>query len=93
MNFILFFCKQNKNKIKCHTPQIICFSHYKKHKDLENYYQKQLLLFHSFINFEDSQLDGHPTWHFAYMTHEKFIIQTISNFIYLFRNLNKNLNK
>jgi hypothetical protein len=48
----------------------------------------------SFIIYsKDSQVDGHPTWHSTYMTHEKSIIQTISKFIYQFPNLNKNLNK
>jgi hypothetical protein len=93
MNLLHIILLQTKKKKKHHTLQIICFVHYNKHNDPKNYYQKQLLIFHPFIDSKDSQLDGHPTWHYAYMTHEKSIIQTRSKFTYQFPNLNKNLNK
>jgi hypothetical protein len=67
---------------------IICYVHYNEHRDPENYYREQLLLFILFFDNEHTFKGDHSTWTVAYNMHEIQIILLIKTFIYNFDNNN-----
>ncbi len=79
------YCNSNNHDFKKkHIALIIRYVNYNKHRDLENYYQEQLLLFHPFITLEESQFGNHESWHDAYNTYESLINDVCLKFIYKF---------
>jgi len=58
---------------------------YNKHGNLENYYWEQLLLFHPFTTWKESQLGKHKSWHDAYLACENSINHAHSKFIFKFQ--------
>ncbi len=52
--------------IKMLQTKIIRFVNYNKHKDIENWSRKQLLLYSPFKSFEHSLVGTHVSWHDAY---------------------------
>jgi len=64
---------------------IIRYVNYNKHRDLENNYREQLLLFHPFTTSKESQLGKHKSWHDAYLACENSINHVCSKFILKFQ--------
>jgi hypothetical protein len=67
---------------------IIRYVHYNEHRDLENYYKEQLILFIPFFDNEHTFKGDHSTWNAAYNMHEIQINLLIITFIYNFDNNN-----
>jgi hypothetical protein len=81
-----FVANYNINNFKkLGVPKIIRWVNFNLHRDPENHYREQLLLFCPFRGLEESLKSGHASWHTAFDQQQEHIMPVRNQFVYKFQ--------